>query len=135
MICFRKIPTSSDPYAARAACRAMPRRVALSLLLAAPFAFAGSLPVLADSVDEAKAAGLVGEKPDGYLGAVSPNPPPNIAKLVADTNAKRRQAYADIAAQNGTTVEAVAAIAAQKLYAKAAPGTYLMGADGTWQRK
>jgi len=112
-----------------------PRRAVLALLLTGAFVFVGAAPALADAVDDAKAAGLVGEKPDGYLGAVPANPPANIAKLVADTNAKRRQAYADIAAQTGTTVEAVAAIAAQKLYAKAAPGTYLMGADGTWQRK
>ncbi len=135
MICFRVIPICSEPGGARDATVGMARRAFLALLVAAFAGLAGAMPALADAVDDAKAAGLVGENPDGYLGAVPPSPPPEIVKLVTQTNAKRKKAYAEIAAQTGTTPEAVGAIAAQKLYAKSSPGTYLLGADGTWQQK
>ncbi len=135
MNCFRIIPTCSDPGKRREVGPRATRRVLLGLFFAGLVGMVGAAPALADAVDDAKAAGLVGENPDGYLGAVPPNPPADIVKLVTQTNAKRKEAYAEIAAQTGTTPEAVAAIAAQKLYAKAPPGTYLMGADGTWQQK
>ena len=49
-------------------------------------------------------------------------------------NGKRLAAYTDIATKNGTTVQAVGALAAQKIYNEAKPGTYLM-VNGRWVKK
>ena len=76
----------------------------------------------------------MGERPDGYVAAVPGNPPADIVALVMDINAKRLAAYTDIAAKNGTSVAAVGAVTAEKLYREAPPGTYLM-VDGSWVRK
>jgi uncharacterized protein YdbL (DUF1318 family) len=89
----------------------------------------------AASLDEAKAAGLVGERPDGFVAAVQANPPPDIAALVQQVNSGRRAAYADIAAKEGVPVEQVGALAAEKIRAQAAPGAYFMTPGGSWTQK
>jgi uncharacterized protein YdbL (DUF1318 family) len=91
-------------------------------------------PALAGSLDEAKAAGLVGETPTGYLAAVEANPAPDIVALVNEVNAKREAAYAQIAADTASSVDQVAAVTAEKLYQQAAPGEFLL-VDGQWVRK
>ncbi len=91
-------------------------------------------PVMAASLEDAKAAGLVGEQPDGFLGSVPGNPPADIDALIRDINGKRLAAYTDIATKNGTTVQTVGALAAQKIYNEARPGTYLM-VNGRWVKK
>ncbi len=111
------------------------RAVSLMLLaLALVFSTAGATPAFAGPVEDAKAAGLIGEQPDGFLGSVVANPPANIAALIRDINTKRMAAYADIAAKNGTSVEAVGAVTAQKLYNEAKPGTFLL-VNGNWVKK
>jgi uncharacterized protein YdbL (DUF1318 family) len=97
---------------------------AILILLAAPAA-------LAEDLDAAKAAGTVGERPDGYLGAVTP-----AGKAIADeVNAKRRAKYAEIAKENKTSVDSVAALAGAKLVDRTPSGQYVMGADGKWKKK
>jgi uncharacterized protein YdbL (DUF1318 family) len=112
-------------------------RRALSLVLltlALVFSTLGAAPAIAGPVEDAKAAGLIGEQPDGFLGAVVANPPANIAALIRDINTKRLAAYTDIATKNGTSVEAVGAVTAQKLYNEAKPGTFLL-VNGSWVKK
>ena len=111
------------------------RRLFLGLLLVSILAGTAPRIAVADPVDDAKAAGLIGEQPDGYLGVVAADAPADVVTLVKRTNAKRQAAYTQIAASTGSTAEAVGQIAAQKLYAKAAPGTYLQAPDGTWAQK
>jgi uncharacterized protein YdbL (DUF1318 family) len=101
---------------------------ALLLLALAPSAWAQSL-------DSAKAAGQVGERPDGYVGLVDANAPPAVKQLVESVNAKRKAEYTRIAQQNGTPVDAVAAIAGQKLIDRTPPGQYVMGVDVRWVKK
>jgi uncharacterized protein YdbL (DUF1318 family) len=101
---------------------------AVLLLLAAPPG------ARADELDAAKAAGHVGERADGYLGVVS-GAPASAKALVDSVNAKRRAKYAEIAKQNGTPVEAVAALMGEKLIDRAPAGQYVMGADGRWKKK
>src|SRR5215475_1981825 len=91
--------------------------------------------VFAAPLDDARAAGLVGERPDGYLAAVQPNPPPDIAALVKEINAKRRAAYEDIAKKQNVPVDEVGALTAEKIKAKARAGEYFLNADGTWTKK
>ena len=94
-----------------------------------------ALPAAAQSLDEAKAAGQVGERIDGYVGVVDANAPGDIRAMVDQVNAERKQKYAEIAAERGTSVEAVAQIAGQKLIARAPGGQYVLGADGQWRPK
>lgn len=98
-----------------------------ALLLAAPGAAANPL-------DDAKAAGYVGERPDGMLGLVSSSAPADVVALVEEINAKRVESYAEIAEKNGIPVGAVAAQAGAKLIDRAPAGQYVMR-DGKWVRK
>ncbi len=91
-------------------------------------------PGSAADLDTAKAAGQVGERIDGYVGAVGAVSA-ELQALIDQTNAARKARYADIAAKNGAPVEAVAQIAGQKLIARTPAGQYALGADGAWRRK
>src|SRR5262249_21665504 len=102
--------------------------LALALLLAI------GARVWAAPLDDAKAAGLVGERPDGYLAAVQPNPPPDIAALVKEVNAKRRAAYEDIAAKENVPVDQVGAVTAEKIKQQAPAGEYFLNPDGSWTK-
>jgi uncharacterized protein YdbL (DUF1318 family) len=90
---------------------------------------------LALTLDEAKSQGLVGEKLDGYIAAVTASPAAEVRELITVTNDGRRKVYADLAQRNGITVEAVGIVSAEKLHANAAAGTYLQTPTGQWQRK
>ena len=97
----------------------------LSILFVAANAFALTL-------DEAKPKGLVGERADGYLGAVSASP--EVTSLVNDINSKRRAKYIEIAKKNGTRVEAVEALAGEKAIANTPSGQYVQDKGG-WRKK
>jgi len=81
----------------------------------------------------AKASGLVGEKPDGYLGAIGGGG--EVAALVADINSKRRAAYQASAANSGTTLQSVEVIAGRMAQDRTPAGQYIMTASGQWVRK
>jgi hypothetical protein len=96
--------------------------------------FGAALPSAALDLDSAKAQGVVGESTDGYVGAVSASAPADVQSLVADVNARRRAAYQEIAQKNGTKVEDVAVLAAQKLIARAPAGAWIRD-KGQWYQK
>ena len=107
-----------------------------ALLAAACLTFAClSTPALASTLDDARAAGTVGEQPDGYIGAVAANPPADVLALVTEVNTKRRAAYQKIATDTGAPIEAVAARAAKKLLAKVPSGQYLRKPTGEWMKQ
>ena len=89
----------------------------------------------AQTLDEAKAQGLVGERVDGYVGIVVSNPSTEVRELVTKTNAGRRQVYEDLAKRNNITVEAVGIVSAEKLRDQARPGEYIQSSSGQWQKK
>ena len=92
-------------------------------------------PAFAGALDNAKSAGHVGERPDGYLGLVEPGAPASARQLVDDINAKRRAHYANIAKKAGSNVRDVGILAGKKLIANASPGTFFMDPGGHWRRK
>lgn len=94
-----------------------------------------AFPALALSLEEAKSQGLVGERLDGYISAVSSNPSAEVTRLVSEVNAKRKEAYAQIAAKNGQPVAVVEKLAAAKLVERAERGHYYMDVGGNWKRK
>ena len=66
------------------------------ILICLLFAFT---PLLAFGVtlDQAKQQGLLGERPDGYLGLAKPSASPETVNLMKDINRKRRDVYKGIA--------------------------------------
>jgi len=100
--------------------------------------FAMILPIAAhaDALDDARAAGLVGERPDGYVAAVNPSPTADVQKLVDDINAQRRKIYEQLAGEKGVPAEEIGALAAEKTISqKLKPGMYYMNSAGQWVQK
>jgi uncharacterized protein YdbL (DUF1318 family) len=96
---------------------------------------AWAMPAAASPLDAAKSSGELGERYDGYLGVVKDGASAATKALAADINAKRKTHYAKIAAKNGATVEATAAIAGAKLVENAASGEYVLpSAAAGWKR-
>jgi len=90
---------------------------------------------LAGPLDKPKQEGLVGERPDGYVGFVVDEVPADVKKLVDHTNEERKAEYEKLAKENGTSLAAVEAIFGQKLIARQPAGTYVMTSDGKWVKK
>jgi uncharacterized protein YdbL (DUF1318 family) len=103
------------------------------LLLALAMVF--SAPAMADALDDARAAGVVGERPDGLVSPVDPSAPANIQSLVQSVNAQRMEKYQQISSQKGVPVEQVGAIAGEKIISKLKPGYKYMDASGNWVTK
>ena len=99
-----------------------------ALLLASHSAFAATL-------EEAKAAGQIGEKQDGYIGLVQSGVPADVAALVESVNAQRRARYEQIANENGIPVSDVAKLAFTRAFENTRPGHYAESAPGQWARK
>jgi uncharacterized protein YdbL (DUF1318 family) len=93
-----------------------------------------AVPAAALELDAAKQQGLVGEQTDGYVAAVESGAGDEVKQLVADVNSKRRASYEAIAKKNGTAVDAVAALAAQKLVERAPAGSWIRD-GGRWYQK
>lgn len=91
------------------------------------------LSVFSLELDTAKAQGLVGEEPSGYLGVVVPSA--EASALVQDINQKRREMYGAIAKKNGTPLNAVEALAGKKAIDATKPGAFVRGTTGAWQRR
>ncbi len=98
--------------------------VVLALGLSAP-------PVLAQSLDELRASGAVGERYDGYAQALQSS----AAGVVEQVNAKRRQIYAQRASQEGTSADQIGRVYARQIFAKAPRGTKFLQEDGSWITK
>lgn len=104
-----------------------------SLLAVLMIAFAA--PAFADSLNDARAAGQIGERPDGLVGAVSPNASADIKSLVQATNAKRLEKYQQIGAEKGVPADQVGAIAGEKIISNLRAGWFYMDASGNWVQK
>lgn len=108
-------------------------------LLLAGMLLALSLPVLAmnlqqamAALSQAKAQGMVGEQPNGYLGVIQSNADSEaVVKLINDA---RRAEYSRMAKQNNIAVADIEAIAGQKAIEKTANGHFIL-IDGKWIQK
>lgn len=108
-------------------------RLAIATFTAIIMGAATASSVCALSLDEAKAKGLVGERTNGYLGAVNA-PNAEAQALITDVNQKRRQAYEDIAKRNQTPLTAVESLAGEKAIQNTKPGHFIEGPGG-WVKK
>ena len=94
-------------------------------------------PVLAQrdpAYAAARAAGKLGEQPDGYLGIVGAADPA-LQRVVDDINIKRRAVYAEKAKENNATLEAYSLTAGCQAIARTTPGEKYRAPDGTWQTR
>ncbi|WP_340119861.1 YdbL family protein [Pelagibius sp. 7325] len=109
------------------------RRFSLFALMAAAFLVLPLLsgPVAAQTLDELRAAGKVGERYDGYAVARDPN----AAGMVEEINAKRREIYEAQATKQGVPASQVGAVYAGELWQKVPAGTWFLTADGEWRKK
>ena len=102
--------------------------IALALLTAA-------FPAIAQDRDPAyaaaRAAGQVGEQPDGYLGVVG-TPTRDLTALVNKINIQRKALYTQKSAANGVTIEQMAFTTGCNLIAKTAPGEKYRDPAGNW---
>lgn len=104
--------------------------VAATLALVAP----AGLAAQAASIASAQAAGLVGERFDGYLGMAS-TAGEGLRRQVAVVNLKRRSLYAQLAARRGVSPDEVGITAACELLGRVEIGESYLLADNVWRRR
>lgn len=92
-------------------------------------------PVAAQDRDPAyqaaRSQGLIGEKPDGYLGFVT-SPSPAIKAMVEDINIKRKAFYIKNAAENNATPQDFAFTTGCKAIARTSVGEKYQSPTGQW---
>jgi len=108
----------------------------LVLLLLAFATLAAEVPALAQetaAIVQARRAGLIGERYDGYLGFVA-NPSADLRRQVNAINIRRRSLYHDLASRKGVTPEEVGITAACSLLRRLSAGEYYLLGQGGWRR-
>ena len=109
----------------------------LKISIATPLLVGGATAALAQrdpAYQAARAAGEVGEQPDGYLGVVG-SASPAVRALVNNINIQRKAAYTQQSAASGATVEQFAFTSGCNLILKTAPGEKYKGPDGVWKTR
>lgn len=112
----------------------MPRRTFFRVAILAAAALVLGLsgaPTLAQSLDQLRASGAVGERYDGYAQALKSS----AADVVEKVNAQRRKIYADRAAAEGVPVDQIGRVYAKQIFTNAPPGTKFLQENGTWITK
>jgi hypothetical protein len=106
------------------------KTLAVAVLLAS-----GAAPASAIDLDQARAQGLIGERPDGLVGVVAASAPAEVVALADSVNKARMASYREVAQKNQTPVEAVQAIAGEKQVQKAKENKwYYMEPGGAWRK-
>ena len=83
----------------------------------------------------AKRAGWIGERTDGYLGAVRVDTPADVQEIVLKANEERHVRFVEIAEARGAALAVVEIVAGKKFIAETAPGEYVQNDKGEWVRK
>jgi uncharacterized protein YdbL (DUF1318 family) len=81
----------------------------------------------------ARAAGQIGEQPDGYLGVVGEGTPA-LRALVNSINISRKAVYTT-SASGGSTIEQFAFVSGCNLIAKTVPGEKYKTPSGVWKTR
>ncbi len=85
-------------------------------------------------LDAPRAAGMVGEREDGFA-VVRGNPPAEVVALVNQVNTERRALYAERAKKDGVPVEAIGKIYAAEIMKAAPAGTWFLDLSGKWTQR
>ena len=88
-------------------------------------------PTLAQSLDQLRSSGAMGERFDGYAQALQSS----AAGIVDQVNTKRGQIYADRAASEGVSSDQIGRVYAKQIFSKAPPGTKFLQENGAWTTK
>ena len=88
----------------------------------------------ASVVAQARAAGFIGERFDGYIGVVT-TPSAALRTQVAAINIKRRSLFSNLAARRGVGAQDVGVTAACTLLGRVGVGEVYMLGDGQWRRR
>lgn len=91
-------------------------------------------PAQAIGLEAALQQGLVGEKPDGYLGAVNSSPSAEVQALIKEVNDWRRSQYIELANKHNQQLDEIERVAGQKRMDAAPSGTYIWE-GGSWVKK
>ena len=110
-------------------------QVLMATLVMVIIGFGATSPARALSLNDAKAQGLLGEQPNGYLGVVPGNANAQVSALIQKINKKRRAAYQSVANSNGTTVKSVEDVAGIKLLERVQSGQWFMDSQSKWRRR
>ena len=112
----------------------MMRRAAL-LAVGIALAFAAPLPAQnPPTVTAGLAAGVIGERFDGYLGYVAAVSPA-LRRQVDAINIRRRALYSNLAGRRGVSPQDVGITAACALLSRVDVGQAYMLGDGQWRRR
>lgn len=87
------------------------------------------------NLQDAKAKGLVGEQPNGYLGLVKPDTTGDVKAMIDEINGLRKKEYQSIAQRNKTELNVVEALAGKKAIEMTPSGQYIKLPSGGWTRK
>ena len=93
-----------------------------------------SAPAEAQSLDQLRASGAVGERFDGYAEALG-GASAEVRSLVNQVNAKRRRLYQQRAAEQRVSAGQVGRVFAQQIMQRAPRGTPFLTESGRWTRK
>ena len=83
---------------------------------------------------QARSAGTIGERYDGYLGVIGAASP-SLRRQVAAINIRRRSLYSSLAVRRGATPAEVGITAACTLLGRVGVGEYYLMGTGTWQQR
>ena len=107
----------------------------LALLFAGTMVLAASGSAQETSaVMQARGAGVIGERFDGYVGFVT-TPSESLRRQVNGINIRRRALYANLARRKGVSTEEVGITATCTLFARIPVGGYYLTSDRGWLRR
>lgn len=89
----------------------------------------------AQSLDSLRASGVVAERFDGYLVLRGKDAPASARATVDEVNQKRRQIYAERAAEQGVPPDQVGRVYARQIFQEAPTGTWFLDESGKWVQK
>ncbi|HEX6660401.1 MAG TPA: YdbL family protein [Sphingomicrobium sp.] len=104
------------------------------ILALALVALAAAASAQTPAVDAARAAGIIGERYDGFIGIASPVSA-QIRSQVATLNIRRRSLYSSLASRKGASPQEVGITAGCQLLARVQVGQSYLLSDGVWRRR
>lgn len=112
------------------------RRRFITLLAVSLLAIAlGAPPAVAQTLDELRSSGTIGERYDGLAMVRDTGASAKVRAMVADVNAQRQKIYAKRAAEQGVPADQVGRVYAKEIFQNAPTGTWFLGEDGSWTKK
>ncbi len=103
----------------------------LGILVLGMMMMLAQAPANAQSLNDLRASGAIGEAFDGFARARDPG----VSGKVDAVNAQRRAIYQERAAAQGVSPGQVGRVYAQQIFSQAPPGTWFLGESGNWTRK